>query len=328
MKIRHASAVAALAAVVAFAPTAAQAAEVTVSATTISGARTVYVENLRGDPLQSLEFGASRAQPFRVRVVDETMSRSNFSVSASMSSLYLAQGDAVDFGTPIASSNLGLAYPNSPLDVKSVSAVVAPVLDLAGTITGPTCAVLQTLRGTSSCEVSMPAVKGAVQNLTVPVDLSNLAKLPLIPQAGVEGTFDKPAYAGVAATAPRPAPAPAATQLEVLSGTAASDLVLAPLDTALTTLVNATPTVALVDDGTLTLALRDALGATVFGALNADQVNVILATVKATAKALTGTDILAQSGTYLSFPVLELDVPLTAPGGLYKGTLVVSALQG
>lgn len=335
MKTRFAAGVAALSALVALAPVAGlQAAEVTVSATAPGGSRTVFVENLVGAPLQSLDFGSSRAQPFRVRVVDATMSRSNFSVSASMTSLYPEIGSAVDLdgpALPITSANLGIDYPTNPLGVNSVAAVVEPVLDLVATVTGATCTLLTTLG--RSCLVNMNDVDALQQQLALPVDLNALSNLPLLPQTGQAGTFTNPAYAGVAAAAPRPSTAPAATQLEVLSGSAVANIALGPLDTVLQTLVATTPAVNLVDEEVLRGALRTALGTNlastaIFDTLSATDIQVILATVTATANALLAGDLLAQSGTYLSFPVLELAVPTSAAPGTYKGTLVVTALQG
>ncbi len=299
---------------------------VAVSVNNPGGSRTLYVESMLGQPMTSLDFGASRSQPFRVRVVDSSMDRAGFTVSATMTNLYRADGSTLDFDTMIPSANLSLGYATSPISIKDVSALVQPVFDLTATIDGPLCDTLKALG--ASCVIDLQDVTGKLQTVKLPVDPSDLPSLPLVPQVGDSGSFDNPAYSGVAATAPKPADAPGATSKRLVQGTAVDTAaVLDKIGTAVTLATSSMKLEDKVDTATVTALLRDALTAEVFDTLSDAQVQELLSGLKATLNALAPADVLGQSGTYLSFPKLNISVPTGSAKGEYKGTLVVTGLQ-
>lgn len=305
---------------------------VAVSVNNSGGSRTLYVESMLGQPLTSLEFGAARSQPFRVRVVDSSMDRAGFTVSATMTNLYKADGTTLDFTTMIPSSNLSLGYATSPINAKDVSALVQPVYDVGATISGTLCTTIQTLQTLNgiapSCVIDLQDVTGKLQTVPLAADLNNLPSLPLVPQVGDSGAFDNPAYAGAAATAPRPSAPPGATSKRLVHATAVNtDAVLATIQTALAKLTSGLPLADKVDTNTVTSRLRDALTAAVFDKLSDAEVQELRNALGATLAALAPADVLGQSGTYLSFPMLNVSVPNGSTKGNYKGTLVVTGLQ-
>ncbi len=132
--------------------------QVTVSVTNPGGSRTLYVESLLGQPLTSLDFGTTRSQPFRVRVVDATMDRSGFQVLTTMSNLYKVSGNSYDWTSTIGSSDVAVAYPPNPLNLLNAKAVVAPVFDMTETLTGALCTAVTAAGG--SCSIALSAVDG------------------------------------------------------------------------------------------------------------------------------------------------------------------------
>lgn len=315
-------------AVVAALPAAAQV-DVDVSVDNPGGTRALYVEDLVGQPLTALDFGVSRTQPFRVRVVDSTMDRTGFTVSATMTNLYLDTDDGLDLdGTPIDSVNLEIVNPTAALNVLDVSALVQPVFDTVSTISDTViCTTLGLTVVLGSCTVSLSDLEGKLQTLPLTVDLGALAGLPLLPQVAEEGEFTNPDYAGVAALAPQPPSPPDPTSRRMIQGTPVSSAaVLTALQTVLNSVLASQALGDKIDTGTVTSALRSTLGVA-YDLLTTTQVNTILSSTVATVEALLPSDIRAQTGTYLSFPTLQVTVPDTAAAGSYKGTLVVTGLQ-
>ena len=305
---------------------------VAVSVNNPGGSRTLYVESMLGEPLTSLDFGAMRSQPFRVRVVDSAMDRAGFSVSATMTNLYKAEGSAVDFTTAIPSSELSVGYATSPVSAKDVTALVQPVYDLGATISGTLCTTIQALQVLNGiapdCLIDLQDVTGKLQTVPLTADLSSLPSLPLVPQVGESGFFDNPAFAGVAATAPRPTGAPPATSKRLVQGTPlTTEAVLGRIQTALNGAVATQPLAGKVDTTVVTSLLRDELTGDVFKELSTSEVQQLVNALTATLNGLDPANILGQSGTYLSFPVLNVKVPDGTPKGDYKGTLVVTGLQ-
>lgn len=328
--MRRARIVAALSALVVAGAAPAGAADVTVALNNPGGTRTVYVENLLGQALTTLDFGTSRAQPFRVRVVDSTMDRNGFRVLATMTNLYRASGSTYDFTSAVASDRVSVGYAATPVNALDVKGVVAPVFDLAGTVTGTLCTTLTTLSvaipGATPCAVRLSGLTGVRQTLDQVVNLSNLAGLPLVPQSGDTGAFTNPSYAGVAAGAPRPSSPPAATGIRLMSGDVGA--VLTGLQSALAGVVAAAPAVtSLVPVGDVTASLRSFLTGAVWDALSAADQSALVALLSATARTLLPADVVAQTGTYLSFPQLNVAVPSATPAGDYRGTLVVTSVQ-
>ena len=310
----------------------ATAADVTLALNNPGGSRTVYVEDLLGQPLSTLDFGATRSQPVRVRVVDTTMDRAGFQVSATMSNLYKATGASTyDRTKSIPSSAVSVGYPQVPISVKDVSATVTPVFDLAENVTGGTlCTAIQLVGGTV-CNIAVSGVRGLRQSVTVPVDLADLAPLPLVPQQGETGAFTTPNYLGIGDHPGKPDPVPTATSRRFVSGGLGT--VLTGIQARLVALLGTTaPASSVIDTGTLTTTLRTALGTgvggvPVFDLLSAADAQSLVDGLTATLLTLTPSDVVAQSGTYLSFPLLNVAVPSTTEAGDYRGTLVVTSVQ-
>ena len=293
-----------------------------------AGSRTLYVEDMAGQTLTSLDFGTGRSLPFRVRVVDSNWARQNFSVNASMTNLYLDNG-AVDFSNKIASSNISLASQANPLNVLDVKATVRPLVDTVTTLTGlnaTLCTVLgqaiTTIGSDTGCQLSTDNLAGKVQELNVPVDLSNLANLPLLPQANESGAFTDAEYGAGLGAGDTSGAGAAGTQRRLVSGQTVSTS--AVLD-ALTAAIDVAPRSDLIDDSAI-LAGLGTLTSTL-SSLTATQLQTVLDNTVATVNTLTGTDVLSQFGQYISLPTLNVTVPAGSVAGDYKGTLVVTGLQ-
>lgn len=309
-------------------PAAAQTA-VPVTLSNPAGSRTMYVESLDGSPLTTLDFGTSRSVPFRLRVVDNAFDRQAFSVSATMTKLYQAPGGTVDQSLPaIASANVSLGRQAMPLGVNGVTALVQPVLDTTSRLLDPlVCTVLGLtavlLPGFGNgCELTASGALGKVTEVTVPIDLSNLPALPLVPQMNETGPFTNAEYgAGTAGAGDPAATLDPATARKVLSGTALpTDL--GPLNSALSDLNVGT---ALVDNNILLQNLQAAYPA--LTSLLPATITSMLSTTTATLETLTLANVLKQTGTYVALPTLDVTVPPGTNAGDYKGTLVVTALQ-
>lgn len=337
-KTRLATSLAALAALAlgsSGAPVSAQSA-VPVTLQNTTAARTLYVESMTGQSLSSLDFGSVRSLPFRVRVVDSSFTRTPFTVSATMTNLYLDSG-GLQYGTKIPATNVSLDSQVNPLNVLGVSAAVQPLVNTVTTLTGVDAAICTVLglatplvNGLPTCSLTTTGLSGVVQNLNVPVNLSVLSNLPLLPQANQIGPFTFPEFgAGTVGAGDTVAKAAAtsagqiATPLRVVGGAPVStSAVLSALQGALAT----TPLASLVPTESVTAALNAQFPAA-WGNLSTAQVNTILAQTVGAAQTLTGLQVLSQTGTYISLPTLNVNVPGGVPAGQYKGTLVVTALQ-
>ncbi|HUQ40161.1 MAG TPA: hypothetical protein VM030_08375 [Acidimicrobiales bacterium] len=304
------------------------AAEVTVSVANPGGSRTLYVENLTGTALTTLDFGTDRTLPFRVRVVDEGMDRSAFSVNATMTNLYADAGSAIDYGTKITSSNLSIGSAANAVNALNLSAQVRPLVDTVSTITDPViCAVLGVVQtvvgGVLACRINTTGLAGLPQTLPVPVNLADLTNLPLLPQAPEAGAFTNPDFAGVGAADPARPSSFVPTPRRLMGGAPIST---AAVLTALQGLLDTNPRSDLIADLTIVNGVGAAVGPA-WAALSAAQVTSILGSTVATVESLLPAQVLAQTGTYFSFPTLSVNVPADAAKGSYKGTLVVTALQ-
>ena len=301
---------------------------VTVTLTNPAGARVMYVETMEGAPLTELAFGERRSIPFRVRVQDQAFGRQAFSISATMTNLYQAPGGVVDHdATPIASREVTLGRQGTPLAVAGVTAIVQPVIDTQSQLLNPTlCGVLglsTVVLGGSGCVLEGTDILGTVQEVTVPIDLSEVGALPLVPQANEVGAFTNPEFGANTAADGDDAGdgAPAATARRVLSG-APLPVDLAPLTSAVAALNVGD---ALIDENALLADLFASYPA--LAGFNDTVLDGIVDSTVATLENLTVANILKQTGTYSALPTLDVDVPAGAKEGAYKGTLVVTGLQ-
>lgn len=292
------------------------------------GTRTLYVENLTGTTLSSLDFENARSLPFRVRVVDATMDRTGFSVSASMTRLYKDTGSALDFTTFVPSGNVTLSNPADPLNVLSPTVLVEPLFNTLSTIPGGAiCTLLALPLVGGNCTISTSSVTGTLQTVSLPVDLSDLSGLPLLPQQASAGAFTSPSFDGVAASDPAGSGAPAATSRQLITGTAVTTpAMLASVEGQLGTLLTGLALSDKIDTAVLTGVLRAAVGP-LWDLLSPAQVTTVLGATTATLVDLVAGDLLAQGGTYMSFPQLNVSVPAEQAAGSYAGTLVITGLE-
>jgi hypothetical protein len=320
----------ALVVVGAFAATNATADTVDVTLNNGSGSRALSVETVAGAPLSSIDFDSSDSFPFAVKVVDTDMTHTGFTISAEMTKLYFFDGASLLTNGPIASSNIGIS---STLDsvASGVDALVQPVYDIVLSIpggVGTLCATLEALNLIDSCDITLENVTGTALSLVNDLGLDGLPILPQNPQAG---SFDCPAYDYPSMTPeddPNDVACPAATDIEVLQGNLNLDSdFLTSITDAIDAIAGGITTLAdLNDTGISSTDLVNELVSQI--GLDNTQANAVLGLVSdvaATVDATTG--VLSQSGTYKSFPVLDLTVPTGADApaeGTYKGTMVVT----
>lgn len=304
----------------------AQAQTIPVGVTQSGGTRTITVEDLTGAPLSSLELGTSRSLPFRVHVVDTTYDRKAFTTEATMTNLYKSTGASTyDYGTQIASAKISLARLTAPVDALSISSVLKPAFTVVATITDPLlCATasLPVVGGVCTTNLSSQ-LDGVQQTVSSTVDLSQLTKLPLIPQAPAPGPFTTPSFQGIGAgdTAGIAAANGAIpTPHQVVGGVLGTSDYLAAAKTALTTLVAGAPAANVIAGGenTLLAALTNTINVP---SILPSQVTFVASLVDPTA-----ANVLSQTGTYYSYPVLNVDTTGAAQGA-YRGTLVLTTIE-
>jgi hypothetical protein len=320
-------------------PAGAQTDEVPVSLENTSGSRTILIEDMTGNELQELAFGASRSLPFRVRVQDQAIAATPFTVNASLTNLYFDE-TGVDYSTLIESENVKLE-PQVGLgfDVLDLEATVQPIVDLVATLTGPLAPICATLTGaislpTGGCTVEATGVVADVLDLTIPVDLSNLTNLPLLPQNPDTGFFTEAEYGGgVGLGDPAGANGTggrlAGTQWKLAAGSpVTSNLVFDPLTDAVNDLTRS----EIISDAAVLAAFNEVvtkLASPLINTLGATTTDLLNATA-ATAQTLGADELLALTGQYISLPKLSVTVPVkdpALPAGTYRGTLVVTGLQ-
>jgi hypothetical protein len=289
-----------------------------------SGTRVIAIEDMTGTALTSLDFGTTRELPSRVRVQDTDYTRSDFSVSAEMTNLYIHDGTAYDYSKKIPSSEISLGSQVNPLSVLNLSATVQTTVNTVTTVTdGAICTVLG-LTG-SSCTLNTTGLTSkVVEDLGMTIDnLTDLPALPIVPQVNDQGSFDSPSFAAGSAGENDPAKTiTPATALTLAEGQAALSPVLTELDTALATL----PLDQVVNPDDVVAALQSQFPL-VWGLLSTAQVASILAATDAVPVPLTAAGVLSLTGTYFSLPTLGVNVPTTAATGNYQGTMVVTGLQ-
>ena len=288
-----------------------------------SGTRVVTVENMTGSELASLDFGKSRELPFRVKVQDTDYSRTGFSMSSSMTNLYV-NNNGLQYGQKIASAKVSLDSQANPLNVLGVSATVQPIVGTVTTLADSTVCGVLGLVG-NNCVLTTTGLTGkVVEDLTMTVDdlAADVPKLPLVPQANAKGDFTNPSFAAGTAGALDPAKtATTPTELLLVSGGANTAPVLSELDAAL----DALPLDSVVNSADVMAALQAQFPLT-WGLLSQTQLAEVLAATDAVPVALTVNRILTLTGTYMSLPTLKVDATNAAAGN-YQGTLVVTSGQ-
>jgi hypothetical protein len=338
---------------------------VPVSVVGLGGTRQFSVEDIKGADLESLDLGTGGAQPFRTHVTDAgfTATGQSYSVSATMTNLYLKQGATHDFAVKVPSSDVLIGFGSNPLAGSGISLVDLPKLLVGGTLSS--CAsmpanvksalglsalgipldlsnlqltALCTLLGVAGGPVST-TVDGLMQTVT-PV-VSSLTDLPTPLSGAIGGTFTNPSFAAGTVGASDPAAtATTPTSVPLMSGGALN--LTAGLTSALTSALNSAlsglPLVNSTDTGTLTTvtalisgltgssdALTSTLG-TVLGTLTAANQLTVLNTLTGSLVPPVLSDIVGLNGQYFGFPVLRA-TPSTPVAGTYDGTMTVTFVQ-
>ena len=242
-----------------------------------------------------------------------------------MTNLYLADDlGNVDYALPeIASADVALGSMSS-VGALDVQAVVQPVLDTVTTIdNGLLCQLLGVTTLPVPCQLQGSDVLGKVTRLTLPLDALQSLKLPLVPTGIETGPFTNPEHGENTLGFADPTKSGVdATALRVLGGDAD------PLDlSALDGLVAALPATSLIDTNAL-LAEFPALKLNLLSQeLVAELLDDLLTSTTVVAEDLSLTNILNQTGAYVSTPTLDITVPPGAKAGDYRGTLVITAMQ-
>ena len=338
---------------------------VPVSVEGLGGTRQFTVEDVHGADLAAIDLGTGGAQPFRTHVKDTgfTATGQSFSVSASMTNLYLRDGAGHNYAVKVPSSDVSIGFGAVPLAGKGISLADLPTLSVSGTLSSclnlsgalkaalgldvlglvldPSNTALTNLCGVLGVAGGPVAATadGVLQQVTP--TLSSLLDLPTPLSGATGGTFSNPSFAAGTVGAGDPAKdSTPETAVPLMSGGAMSLTpgLLAALTTALTDqlaglpLVNGTGTgaqttvAALVDAlAQSPSAISSALGAVLQTLPLADQLTV-LQSLSASLVAPVAADVAALSGDYYGFPVLRA-TPDTPVPGTYDGTLTVTFVQ-
>lgn len=338
---------------------------VPVSVVGLGGTRQFSVQDIQGNDLTALNLGTGGLQPFKTHVADAgfTGLTQSFSVSATMTNLYLQQGAGYDYAVKVPSSDLAIGFGSNPLTGAGISLADLPKLSVSGTfasclnldatlkaalglsalgaVLDPSnlaltnfCTLLGVLGGTVGATVD-----GATQTLK-PV-ISSLADLPVPLSGATGGTFTSPSFASGTVGFNDPAKtATAATSVPLMAGGPVSLTagLVSALQTALNNALSGLPLVNGTDTGTKTTmaaliaalsgsanALTAALGSVVSGLSLANQLTV-LGTLTGVALPPALADIASLDGVYDGYPVLHA-TPTTPVPGTYGGTMTVTFVQ-
>lgn len=338
---------------------------VPVSVVGLGGTRQFTVEDVKGADLTSLDLGTGGAQPFRTHVTDAafTATGQSYSVSATMTNLYLRQGASHDYAVKVPSSDVAIGFGGNPLSGLGISLDDLPTLTIGGALAS--CASLapnlQSALGlsvlglpldpsninlTTLCEqlgVAGAPVSATVDGVlqTVTPTLSSLLDLPTPLSGAIGGTFANPSFAaGTVGAADPAADATPATSVPLMTGGAmnlTANLISA-LSSALTSALAGLPLVNATDTGTRTTVaalvaglsgsadlVTSTLGAVLSTLPVADQVSVLTSLTSSLVAPVTG-DIVSLNGDYYAFPILRA-TPSTPVAGTYDGTLTVTFVQ-
>lgn len=300
--------------------------------------------------------------PFRVTVTDSQMTPSPFDIEAQMTNLYDcgSTGCSLPSTAPtgdevIASKDVSVSFATNPLGVSGVSGIVAPLFSLTGTITGTTCTTLATLNTNLAADCTgsgipvSETVAGVGQSVTIPVtglSTSALDGLPLVPQAGTGGAFTSAQFDAGVVPAGYGSTNASATSLPLVTGasntTSGASALLGSLQSQLS-VPTALPDNSIIPTTSIDAALRTAFGTVNTGTTQVgDEVWDVLDTTTQTTiisdlaasvipmgaigscTTSMASCVVGVTGTYQSFPVLNVAPPAGTAGGNYEGTLVLT----
>jgi hypothetical protein len=276
----------------------------------LGGTRQFAVEDAQGQTLSAINLGTGGSQPFRLHVTDSAFlpaaTGGNYSVSATMSNLYLKTGSGststdYNYNVKVPSSAVSISYGASPLSVSGLALTLLPKLNISGTMSSclNLSGTLKTLLGvnalggvigsnsalSSLCTTLGVAgsalsaqVDGAMQTLYP--TLTDLTKLPTALAGTTGGAFTQPSFAsGVGAYDTAGAAAAGSTQptsVALMTGTtgaALSSALITDLTTQLTAALTG-PLTSASGSGTQTtlasvISVLQASGTTVLNQLGA-----------------------------------------------------------
>jgi len=339
---------------------------VPVSLTGLGGTRQFTVEDVKGADLTSLDLGTGGAQPFRTHITDAgfTATGQSYSVAATMTNLYLRQGNTHDFAVKVPSSEAAIGFGSNPLAGSGISLVDLPKLSVTGTL-GSSClnlsSALKSALGINSItglpidasnlllsnfctalltDQSVAATVDGVMQTVTPI-VSSLTDLPTPLSGATGGTFTNPSFASGTVGFDDPSKTGTTpTSVPIMTGGALN--LTAGLTSALTTALNAAlsglPLVNATDTGTRTTlaaavaalsasadSITSKLGAVLSTLSAADQVTVLTSLASSLVAPVLG-DVVSLNGNYYGFPILQA-TPSTPVAGTYDGTLTVTFVQ-
>lgn len=297
---------------------------VDVSTVSLNGSRTLSVlTSGGGTALGELALGTTDSAPFDTVVTDVTYDHVGYQVDAQLSNLYKfdpASGNytcTTDDNLRIPATLFSVSFPTATA-LSDVSATVAPIFDVTGDLTsvlgltGDAGLVDVDVEGNLWEEVLDPATS------PLPIGLQTLNTDTFTSAMGFT-ECDGAQTSGDSVF------------LQVGGANGLASL----LSTITSSITTANTTVGdYVTDGVLDLAVvkqvvYDSLGATgqaAWDTLEATDPNTLDAAVNAlTATLQTLTDLVGQTGVYMSFPQLDLDRPnVAAPAGTYRGRMQIT----
>lgn len=308
------------------------------------GSRTLSVLQPDGStPLTSTDLSSGTSN-FIAKVQDSGYTNNGFKVQATMSNLYGFANNTYNCSSVVPSNAVSLSSPTGLLTVAGVSANLAPVFTVVGTLTGVNISdplLVNPVTVNNTIDGILPATQNPLtQSQLTGSSVTNLigstltaveSKLPVsLDTSGLGGAFTSPAAHPTCDAA-----ATGATQVPVMSGTADPTGVLADLQSLMTGTVGANPTLAqLISAGYLTSSQVSTMLQGINGLVNQLGLTQLASDLPAIENVLTASissvttlaGSLIQSGTYSSSPDLTINTS-GIPAGSYKGLMTVTLID-
>lgn len=317
-----------------------------------ASSRQLSVSDLAGAPLTHLSLEPGRAAPFAVRVTDTGMAPSDFQVDVVMNHLYREGAEGPDAAHAIPSSEVSLGHAAIPLDAVGALLDLSPTHLVSSAIGAIDCAAVTASLGLTPAEVVTDPVCTLVDGLLggaavtvedVPltgtslrdVDLSALdpSLLPISLSAADlgAGRFTHPAcHTGIGAADASCDVGPGTTSHTVIRGRPLTGALTGALATVVDDAVGTAAPEAVTAVVQALQAASSAevqrLGNRLAGYSAADQATLVEDLLEVTTGTLGVDDLDAVTGTWVSFPTLQVD-PTSAAEGSYAGTMTLTLIE-
>ncbi|MDX1621975.1 MAG: hypothetical protein R3320_13340 [Nitriliruptorales bacterium] len=335
----------------------------TVTTSVTSSSRIMSVTDLAGSTLTELSLSPGEPKPFKVSVTDTNIAASDgFNVQSKLNDLYFKTSTtSYDFTRSIASSDVGVSYPSTPLTALGTTVDLDPDYLLNGevtcdavlaalgstdlsadSLTDPLCSLLGGLLANGGGTTTVTDVL-LDQTTTIPsIDLGALlpSQLPIGVGTGTADVYADPdCSTGTIGAGQCDNTTTPATTRDYMIGTPITSVVdplLSELTNSLTTgpLVSADGSAAIASAEDVVLALQGAsstavqdVGNTLTEYVVADQVAIINAVLTETLTSIVPADLSNVAGTYNSFPQLTVNPSGTPDPGDYAGTLTITLVD-